>query len=139
MNPKLLLPLIVALSACWSATSAPGHIEALGKFYYQPDSGYHQKRCERVSALLASRLSTHYTCSKLNLSRSFGKSCLSAKGPEFVLFDTMAANSGCAVTEDSEQDLVCAETSGSQAFAGAFGPDGQLYAGPASARFRPPE
>jgi hypothetical protein len=51
----------------------------------------------------------------------------------------LAANSGCAVTEDSEQDLVCAETSGSQAFAGAFGPDGQLYAGPASARFRPPE
>jgi hypothetical protein len=51
----------------------------------------------------------------------------------------LAANSGCAVTEASEQDLVCAETSGSRAFAGAFGPDGQLYAGPASARFRPPE
>ncbi len=31
--------------------------------------------------------------------------------------------------ENSERDLVCAETSGSQAFAGAFGPDGQLYAG----------
>ncbi|GJE52787.1 hypothetical protein GOFOIKOB_5861 [Methylobacterium tardum] len=91
MNPKLLLSLIVALPACSSATSAPGHIEALGKFYYQPDSGYRQKRCERVSALLASRLSTHYTCSKPDSSRSFGKSCLSAKGPEFVLFDTMAA------------------------------------------------
>ena len=51
----------------------------------------------------------------------------------------LAANSGCAVTEDSEQDLVCAETTGSQAFAGAVGPDSQLYAGPASARFRPPE
>lgn len=51
----------------------------------------------------------------------------------------LAATSACVVTEASDRDLVCAETTEGQAFAGAFGPDGHLYAGPASARFRLPE
>ncbi len=51
----------------------------------------------------------------------------------------LAAVSGCVVTEVSDQELVCAETTGGQAFAGAFGPDGRLYEGPASARSRSPD
>ncbi len=51
----------------------------------------------------------------------------------------LAATSACAVEEASGHALVCAEAAGSQAFAGAFGPDGRLYEGPASARFRLPD
>jgi hypothetical protein len=51
----------------------------------------------------------------------------------------LAATSACEVTEVSGRDLVCEERSGTRAFAGALDPDGLLYEGPSSARFRLPE
>jgi hypothetical protein len=51
----------------------------------------------------------------------------------------LAATATCAVTEVSGQDLICAAAEGSRAFAGALDPDGHLYEGPGSARFRLPE
>ncbi|MFE1599767.1 hypothetical protein [Methylobacterium sp. ID0610] len=51
----------------------------------------------------------------------------------------LAATAACAVTETAGGALVCAEAADGRAFAGAIDPDGRLYDGPASARFRPPE
>jgi hypothetical protein len=61
------------------------------------------------------------------------------KGDFRLVLGALAATSACAVTEASDHDLVCAEVPGSRAFVGAVSPDGHLYDGPGSTRFRLPE
>ncbi|WP_018262120.1 hypothetical protein [Methylobacterium sp. WSM2598] len=61
------------------------------------------------------------------------------RGDFRLLPGALAATAACAVTETPDHGLVCSQAPGGRAFAGAYDREGQLYDGPASARFRPPE
>lgn len=61
------------------------------------------------------------------------------RGDFRLLPGALAATATCTVTESSGHDLTCADAAGTGAFAGALDPDGQLYDGPKSARFRHPD
>lgn len=91
MKLKILLYLTVVALTCSSGALAASHMDTIGKFYYQPDLIYNHTRCKRVSALLASRLSAHYTCNNFDPSHRFGKSCFSADGPRVAVFDSLGA------------------------------------------------
>ncbi|WP_310353437.1 hypothetical protein [Methylobacterium sp. BE186] len=49
-----------------------------------------------------------------------------------------AATSACLVSEAADGRLACVDAPAGRAFAGAVAPDGQLYGGPSSSGFRPP-
>lgn len=91
MKYRIALYVVVAAPAGSPAALAAGPTETIGKFYYRTDPGYEKKACSRVSALLASQLSHHYTCSKMILPQNPGRRCWSPNGPEFVLYDTLSA------------------------------------------------
>lgn len=89
MAPRILLFLPVAAATCPLMFTAAGNTETIGKYYFQPSQTHSRAKCSRVSALLASRLTAHYTCNKLGLSDGLAISCSSPHGPEFVLFRTL--------------------------------------------------
>lgn len=61
------------------------------------------------------------------------------RGDFRLLPGALAATAACEVTETADHRLDCSEVPNGRAFAGAFDPEGRLYEGPASTRFRPPE
>jgi hypothetical protein len=83
--------LLAAAPAYPSPDFTANNTGTIGNFYYRIDKEYDQNKCGRVSALLASRLSAHYACKNIAVSRGHGKHCLSRSGPELKLFDTLRA------------------------------------------------
>jgi hypothetical protein len=89
MAPRILLLLPLAAATYPLMFTAAGNIETIGKYYFRPSQTSSRAKCSRVSALLASRLSAHYTCNKLGLSDGLSTSCSSPHGPKFMLFRTL--------------------------------------------------